>query len=241
MPSPRADRPRARLLVVEDDPAILRGLLDVLVFHGHEAVGAEDGRRGLELALAEPFDGVILDVMLPGLDGFAICRELRARKPGLAVLMLTAKGAEDDVVHGLASGADDYVAKPFSLRELMARLEAVLRRAGRRPEEEVLRLGGLTFHGGRLEILAPGRDPLPLTRREMEILLHLRRRHPAIASRQELLMEVWGYPDAAIETRTVDIHMTKLRRKIASLAGERPFILTIRGEGYRLDPAVVDA
>ncbi|MCA1945137.1 MAG: response regulator transcription factor [Desulfovibrio sp.] len=230
---------KAKILVVEDDPAILRGLLDVLIFNGYQAVGAEDGVQGEQMALVESFDCVLLDVMLPGKDGFSVCKTLRKKKPGLAIIMLTAKGAENDVVEGFQSGADDYVTKPFSLRELMVRVEAVLRRSGRRMGDERLELGGLVFDGAALELSAEGRPAEPLTRREMEILLYLRRRYPAVVGRQELLRDVWGYPDADIETRTVDIHMTKLRKKIALLAGERQFIATVRGEGYRLDPEIM--
>ncbi|GAB7082169.1 response regulator transcription factor [Megalodesulfovibrio paquesii] len=230
---------KARILVVEDDPAILRGLLDVLIFNGYQAVGAEDGVQGEQMALLESFDCVLLDVMLPGKDGFTVCKTLRKKKPGLAIIMLTAKGAENDVVEGFQAGADDYVTKPFSLRELMVRVEAVLRRSGRRMGDERLELGGLVFDGASLELSAEGKAAEPLTRREMEILLYLRRRYPAVVSRQELLRDVWGYPDADIETRTVDIHMTKLRKKIATMAGERQFIATVRGEGYRLDPELM--
>lgn len=229
---------KARILVVEDDPAILRGLLDVLIFNGFYAIGVDDGAQGEHVALMESFDCVLLDVMLPGKDGFSICKTLRQKKPGLAIIMLTAKGAENDVVTGFQAGADDYVTKPFSLRELMVRIEAVLRRSGRSTGEERLEIGGLVFDGASLELSSEGHPAEPLTRREMEIMLYLRRRYPAVVSRQELLRDVWGYPDADIETRTVDIHMTKLRKKIAQLAGERQFIATVRGEGYRLDPEI---
>ncbi len=230
---------KARILVVEDDQAILRGLLDVLIFNGFQAIGVEDGLQGEQMALTETFDCVLLDVMLPGKDGFSVCKDLRKKKPGLAIIMLTAKGAENDVVTGFQAGADDYVTKPFSLRELMVRIEAVLRRSGRTTGEDRLELAGLLFDGAALELSGFDKPAEPLTRREMEIMLYLRRRYPAVVSRQELLRDVWGYPDADIETRTVDIHMTKLRKKIALMVGEQQFIATVRGEGYRLDPAVM--
>jgi two-component system response regulator RegX3 len=225
---------KARILVVEDDPAILGGLLDVLVFNGYEAEGVADGREGLQKALDQAFDLMILDVMLPSLDGFTICRRVRENKPGQAILMLTAKGAEDDLVTGFQAGADDYVCKPFSLRELLVRVEALLRRAGKLTGEADIHHLGIHFRGKTLEAVA-GEETLPLTRREMEIVVYLHRHQDRIVSKKELLTEVWHYADADIETRTVDIHMLKLRKKIAQLIGEKSFIQTVRGEGYRIE------
>jgi len=224
---------KACILVVEDDPAILNGLLDVLVFNGYAVAGAADGGEGLQRALAQAYDLIILDVMLPSLDGFTICRRVRKDKPGQAILMLTAKGAEDDVVSGFQAGADDYVCKPFSLRELLVRVEALLRRAGKLTEAADIRHQGIHFRGKTLEAAA-GNETLALTRREMEIIIYFHRHQDRIVSKKELLTEVWRYADADIETRTVDIHMLKLRKKIARLIGEKPFLLTVRGEGYRL-------
>ena len=138
-------RPRASILVVEDDVAILQGLLDVLVFNGYEATGVEDGGEGLQEALEGRYDLIILDVMLPTTDGFAICTEIRRKKPGQPVVMLTAKGSEDDIVTGFKAGADDYVSKPFSLRELMVRVEAVLRRAGKNLGDEQIHSHSIFF------------------------------------------------------------------------------------------------
>jgi two-component system response regulator RegX3 len=228
---------KARILVVEDDSAILNGLLDVLVFNGFAAEGTADGQKGLQKALAQAFDLIILDVMLPSLDGFSICRGVRKKKPGQAILMLTAKGAEDDVVAGFQAGADDYVCKPFSLRELLVRVEALLRRTGKFTGEADIRYGGIHFQGKTLEAVA-GEATLMLTRREMDIIAYLHRHQDRIVSKRELLTEVWHYADADIETRTVDIHMLKLRKKIAQLIGEAPFIQTVRGEGYRLEKDV---
>ena len=225
---------KARILVVEDDPAILNGLLDVLVFNGYDVEGAADGRDGLQNALDEAFDLVILDVMLPSLDGFSICRRIRERKPAQGILMLTAKGAEDDVVTGFQSGADDYVSKPFSLRELLVRVEALLRRAGKLTGQADIRHRGIHFRGKTLEAVS-GETIMALTRREMDIIVYLHRHQDRIVSKKELLTDVWHYADADIETRTVDIHMLKLRKKIAQLIGECPFIQTVRGEGYRLE------
>ena len=225
---------KARILVVEDDPAILNGLLDVLVFNGYDVEGAVDGRDGLQNTLDEAFDLVILDVMLPSLDGFSICRRIRERKPAQGILMLTAKGAEDDVVTGFQAGADDYVSKTFSLRELLVRVEALLRRAGKLTGQADIRHRGIHFRGKTHEA-ASGETITALTRREMDIIAYLHHHQDRIVSKKDLLTDVWHYADADIETRTVDIHMLKLRKKIAQLIGDRPFIQTVRGEGYRLE------
>jgi two-component system response regulator RegX3 len=228
-------KPKASILVVEDDPAILNGLLDVLVFNGYEATGLEDGGQGLEASLEENYDLIILDVMLPTLDGFSICRTVRKKKPGQGIIILTAKGSEDDVVTGFKAGADDYVSKPFSLRELMVRVEAILRRTGKNLGNEQVRFKDIFFDGKTL--IASYQDrTVELTRREMDIIVYLHRHLERIVSKKELLTEVWQYADADIETRTVDIHILKLRKKIKTLIEDTPFILTIRGEGYRLDP-----
>lgn len=225
---------RPAVLVVEDDPPILQGLLDVLVFNGFDATGSDDGKKGLEAALAFEHDLVLLDVMLPGLDGFSVCREIRRHKPFQPVILLTAKGAEEDVVEGFTAGADDYVCKPFSIRELMVRIEAVLRRSGRIRGREVVDIGPVTLDSGALTATNGDRS-VELTRRELDIVLHLFRSRERIVSRRELLAEVWGYPDADIETRTVDIHILKLRKKLAEIIGDRRLISTVRGEGYRLE------
>lgn len=226
--------PRAAILVVEDDPAIREGLLDVLVFNGFSAEGVEDGGDGLERALSGRFDLILLDVMLPTLDGFTICRRVRRKRPGQGIILLTAKGAEDDIVTGFKSGADDYVSKPFSLRELMVRVEAVLRRSGKQMGEERLIFRGITIDGATLTATA-GETTVDLTRREMDLLVYLHSRPDRIVSKRELLTEVWHYADPDVETRTVDIHIHKLRAKIAELIGEVPVIITVRGEGYRLE------
>ena len=229
-------KPKASILVVEDDRAILQGLLDVLVFNGYKVSGVEDGGEGLEKALEERHDLIILDVMLPTLDGFTICKKIRKEKPNQAIIILTAKGSEDDIVSGFKAGADDYVSKPFSLRELMVRVEAVLRRAGKTLGDEQIYSHGIFFDGKTL-MATHKESVIELTRREMDIILYLHRKKDQIVSKKELLTEVWNYTDPEIETRTVDIHMLKLRKKINRLIGDIPFILTVRGEGYRLEPA----
>jgi len=229
------DQPKARILVVEDDPAILKGLCDVLVFNGYATDGIADGIKGCEAVLSGHYDLVVLDVMLPGMDGLAICREIRARRPAQPVIMLTAKGSEDDVVSGFTAGADDYVSKPFSLRELLVRVEAVLRRSGKPQGDEQIICGEILFDGLNLQAVCRERCEA-LTRREMEIIVYLFRHRARIVSKGELLTEVWHYKDPNVETRTVDIHMLKLRKKITALTEGRGLIQTVRGEGYRLEP-----
>ena len=224
---------RARILVVEDDTALLRGLMDVLVFNGYQVKGIEDGGEGLRVGTGEQFDLILLDVMLPTLDGFSICKKIRRQKPTQGIIIITAKGAEDDIVTGFKAGADDYITKPFSLREVMVRVEAVLRRTGKHLGDEEVRCRGIFFDGKNLKASA-GEQSVELTRRELDIIIYLHRHQDRIVSKKELLTEVWHYADAEIETRTVDIHMLKLRKKISGLIGVKPLIETIRGEGYRL-------
>lgn len=237
----KTEAPKAKILVVEDDASIRRGLLDVLVFNGHKVEPAADGVDGLTKALNDPFDLVILDVMLPGKDGLTVLKELRREKPQLPVVMLTAKGAEDDVVAGFTAGADDYVPKPFSIRELIVRIEAVLRRAGKPPSQGRIELGDMLLDPN-LMTLSRGAETIELTRREADMLEYLNERRDRIVSKRELLRDVWGYGDAEVETRTVDIHIQKLRKKLGRLfpddpsrkEPERSPVRTVRGEGWRL-------
>jgi len=225
---------KARILVVEDDAALLRGLLDVLVFNGYEVQGLEDGGQGLKAGLEEQYDLILLDVMLPTLDGFSICKAIRIKKPNQGIILITAKGSEDNIITGFKAGADDYISKPFSLREVMVRIEAVLRRTGKSLNDIEIRLRDILFDGKNLKAAFQDRV-IELTRREMDIIDYLFRHQDRIVSKKELLIRVWHYADAKIETRTVDIHMLKLRKKISLLIGDTPIITTIRGEGYRLE------
>lgn len=230
-----------RLLIVEDEEPILKGLSDVFVFHGYRVDVARDGRRGLELALSGEFDLVILDVMLPEMDGFTVCNRIREKNRELAVIILTAKTADEDIVNGFTLGADDYVTKPFSVRELVLRVEAVLRRGlpNEPTMDRVLEVAGLkidlaTLRGSPLD-RSDGRGELLFTRREVEMLSYLKANQDRPVSRGELLTKIWGYRKAStIETRTVDIHIAKLRRKIEQDPRAPRFLLTIRAEGYRL-------
>lgn len=224
---------KAHILIVEDDKAILNGLCDVLVFNGYSVEAAEDGAAGLKMVLEHQFDLVLLDVMLPTMDGFSICAEVRKLKPTQPIIMITAKGAEDDIVTGFKAGADDYVPKPFSLRELIVRVEAVLRRSGKNLGDECIEWRGMVFDGTNLRARA-NTQVIDLTRREMDIMVYLYRHQDRIVTKKELLTEVWHYADAGIETRTVDIHMLKLRKKLSVLADQTELIETVRGEGYRL-------
>jgi len=228
---------KMKILIVEDDPAILNGLLDVLVFNGYLPEGVEDGGEGLNKALEEKYDLIVLDLMLPTLDGISICKKVRQEKPNQPIIIMTAKGSEDDIVTGFKAGADDYISKPFSLRELMVRIEAVLRRSGKNPGDEEINTLGIHFDGKNL-MASKDETTVELTRREMDIVSYLYRNKDRIVSKKELLKDVWGYSDAGIETRTVDIHILKLRKKIVSLIGDIPAIQTIRGEGYRLEPEI---
>ncbi len=227
-------QPKAHILIVEDDQAILRGLSDVLVFNGYSVQGIEDGGEGLNAILEGQFDLVLLDVMLPTMDGFSICKQVRKSKPSQPIIMITAKGSEDDIVSGFKAGVDDYVPKPFSLRELIVRVEAVLRRSGKHLGDERLEFQSIVFDGKNLRANC-GKRTVDLTRREMDIMVYLYRHQDRIVSKKELLIEVWRYADADIETRTVDIHMLKLRKKLTSLDDQASLIQTVRGEGYRLE------
>ena len=226
---------KAKILVVEDETAIREGLIDVLVFHGFDVEWATTGTEGLEKALTGNFDLLLLDVMLPGLDGFEICDRVRARDTETPIIMLTARSGDEDTIHGLRLGADDYVAKPFSIQQLVLRIQAVLRRsrsAGSNVRD--LQFGALVVNLDNLT--GQGADgERQFTKREAEMLGYLASLGDRPASRDELLEEVWGYSGALnMETRTVDIHIAKLRRKIEANPSRPRHLVTVRGVGYRL-------
>jgi DNA-binding response OmpR family regulator len=227
---------KIRILIVEDEAAIRTGLMDVLVYHGYEAESAADGPTGLDMALSGRFDLILLDVMLPGMDGFEICNRVRAGDRDLPVIMLTAKGTDEDIIQGLSLGADDYVSKPFSVAQLVLRVQAVLRRARIGVERDsTLRLGEDTVVDCRNLQGRQGDVALSFTRREVEMLQYLRLNQERPVSRAELLAKVWGYAkNLDIETRTVDIHIAKLRRKIEPDPANPRYLVTVRGAGYRL-------
>jgi two-component system response regulator RegX3 len=229
-------QPKPKILVVEDEAAIRDGLADVLVYHGYEVDTVGDGREGLRKAMSGRYALLLLDVMLPGCDGFAICDEVRKKDREQPIIMLTAKTADEDIVNGLALGADDYVAKPFSIAELVLRVQAVLRRsrAGIVQATQIDLDGGVTIDTRNLTGKR-GTEALTFTRREIDVLKYLCENSERPVSRDELLTRVWGYDRTAeIETRTVDIHIEKLRRKIEPDANEPRNLITVRGAGYRL-------
>jgi two-component system response regulator RegX3 len=221
------------ILVVEDEAAIRSGLCDVLAFHGHAPDGVGSGEEGLRRALAEPFALVLLDVMLPGMNGFDVCRELRRQQPQQAILMLTARGSEEDILEGFRCGADDYVTKPFSVSELVARVAALLRRAGaaREADPEPFEFGAWRVDPAA-RCAACAAETIELSAREVALLALFARERGRILSRRRLLAEVWGMRRVEeIHTRTIDVHIAKLRRKIE--ARQPGAIETVRGEGYR--------
>lgn len=227
---------KRRLLIVEDEEAIRAGLIDVFVYHGFEVESESDGRAGLELATTSQFDLVLLDVMLPSMNGFEICDAIRQRDREQPIIMLTAKVDDEDIVNGLKMGADDYVGKPFGIQELVLRVEAVLRRTRKTNEfERTLDLGGgLLVDTQTLRASYDGAD-VSFTRREVDILQYLYANRDRPVSRDELLSEVWGYrKNLEIETRTVDIHIAKLRRKIERTPKTPERLVTIRTAGYQL-------
>jgi two-component system response regulator RegX3 len=227
---------KPRILVVEDEAAIREGLADVLVYHGYRVDAVADGREGLKKALSGQYDLLLLDVMLPGRDGFAICNEVRKVDREQPIILLTAKTGDEDIVNGLSLGADDYIGKPFSIAELVLRVKAVLRRSrsGLALAAEIRLAGDIAIDTRNLSGSRAG-EPLQFTRREIDILQYLQQNSDRPVSREELLTRVWGYDRTAdIETRTVDIHVAKLRRKIEPDAKEPRSLITVRGAGYRL-------
>ena len=220
-----------RILIVDDEPEMVRGLEDNLRFEGYQTVAAPDGRRGLALALSEAPDLILLDVMMPGMSGWDLCRELRQRGLDVPVIMLTARGEEVDRVLGLELGADDYVTKPFSLRELMARIRAVLRRPGPRQKFEEFAFGDVRVHLRARQAFKSGRE-VRLTRKEFDLLRYLIEHPGEVITRDRLLDEVWGYARFPT-TRTVDTHILRLRQKFEDDPERPAHILTAHGQGYR--------
>ena len=227
-----------RILVIEDNPDLAYGLRNNLEIEGYEVEVAKDGTKGLSRARAARPDLVVLDLMLPGMDGFRVLRALRDDGIAMPVLILTARGEEADKVRGLRLGADDYVTKPFGVLELLARIEALLRRVSASRKN-----GGPPTPAfdkfGAIEVLAPSRtvlrdgSPVPLTPKEYDLLIALLLRDGAVITRSELLIEVWGY-SAEVMSRTVDTHVAELRRKLERDPANPKHILTVRKTGYRL-------
>lgn len=227
----------SRILIIEDEPDMREGLRYNIEFEGHEVAVAADGRSGLEAARQTPPDLVLLDLMLPGPSGLEVVKRMRQDGLRMPIIILTARGQEADKVLGLKLGADDYVTKPFSLPELLARIEAVLRRADGRADSGVpehFRFGEVEIDFERREVTRAGR-PVALSFKEFEIIRLLVRRRGQIVSREDLLDEVWGYAEDAIpNTRTVDTHIAKLRKKLEGDVGRGRYIQTVHKVGYRL-------
>jgi two-component system response regulator VicR len=228
----------ARVLIVEDNRNLAHGLRTNLEFEGHRAEIAADGESGLRRALSGEHDIMVLDLMLPELDGFRVLEALRREGNPIPVLVLTARGDEADKVRGLESGADDYVTKPFALRELLARVAALLRRsdarrAGASPQAaEPIRFGDVELDPASREVRRRG-APVALRPKEYDLLHALARREGRLAERGELLREVWGYHESVL-SRTLDTHIGELRRKLEEEPAAPRYILTVRKAGYRL-------
>jgi two-component system alkaline phosphatase synthesis response regulator PhoP len=222
---------RARILIVEDEPAMVAGLRDNFEYEGYEVISAVDGVQGLDRALSENPDLVVLDVMMPRMSGLDVCKQLKIKQPGLPIIMLTARGQEIDKVVGLELGADDYVTKPFSIRELMARVKAVLRRAAPQPPPDIYRFSDVEVNVRSNEVLRKGAR-VELSAKEFALLAYFVA-HPAeTLSRDRLLDAVWGYENYP-NTRTVDTHIVHLRQKLEPNPEEPRFILTVHGTGYK--------
>ena len=221
------------ILVVEDDPAILRGLADNLKYESYEVVTAANGEAALAAIRHRRPDLLILDLMLPKVSGYEVCRKLRSEGDPLPILMLTARGEEADRVLGLDLGADDYMVKPFSIRELLARVRALLRRAqpGRSALPDELRFGDVVIDFRSYEATRSGK-PLDLTRKEFGVLRFLGSRAGEVVARDELLNEVWGYENYPT-TRTVDNHIASLRAKIEADPAAPRYLRTVHGVGYK--------
>jgi DNA-binding response OmpR family regulator len=225
-----------RVLVIEDNQDLAYGLRNNLEIEGYQVQVAGDGASGLACAREAPPDLIVLDLMLPGLDGFRVLRSLRDEGRRMPVLILTARGDESDKVRGLRLGADDYVTKPFGVLELLARVEALLRRAAAgapAAPPPVEQFGDVEVHTASRTVKRRG-EPVTLTPKEYDLLLALLNRRGAVASRVELLTEVWGY-SAAVMSRTVDTHVAELRRKLEDDLAAPRHILTVRKTGYRLE------
>lgn len=230
-----------QIVIVEDETSIREAIAETLRAAGYEPLQAADGVAGLTAARRPGIRLVLLDLMLPKMDGMAVLRQLRQTHSTLPVIILTARGAEDDRVQGLQAGADDYVVKPFSARELMARVEAVLRRSAERPADVTdIRVGKATVDLERREVRRGNEERQTLSETECTILLHLAAYPGRAVSRDELLTRVWGLSGGGIETRTIDMHVARLRAKLAAINqnDDESYIMTVRGKGYMLGPDV---
>jgi DNA-binding response OmpR family regulator len=230
------------ILVIEDDAAIRRGLVDALSFSGYRVLQAAEGTEGLRLALCATYDLLLLDLILPGPSGFEILQAVRQQRAALPVIVLTARGEENDRVRGLGLGADDYVVKPFSIRELLARVEAVLRRSPERPAMvSRIPLPEGIADLSRCEVRYRNGQRTDLSGREVELLSYLARHAGRAISREEILQRVWRLDPKHLETRTIDMHIASLREKLHDDPGRPKVLLTVRGKGYMIARVGVEA
>jgi len=220
-----------RILIVEDEPNMVSGLRDNFEYEGYTVLTAGDGAEGLQRALNESPDLVLLDVMMPKMSGLDVCKQLKAARPSLPIIMLTARGQEVDKVVGLELGADDYVTKPFSIRELLARVKAVLRRAQPAKDHDRFAFGDVEVNVRTCQVTRAGK-PVEFSAKEFELLKYFLAHPGETLSRDRLLEEVWGY-DKFPTTRTVDAHIVRLRQKLEARPEEPRFILTVHGMGYK--------
>ena len=224
---------RRQLLVIEDDAAIRRGIVDALRFNGFDVIEAADGHEGKAQALSLDCDLVLLDLVLPGPDGLAILEAVRQSRPTLPVIILTARGEEQDRIRGLKRGADDYVVKPFSVRELLARVEAVLRRSPGRPSDVTQTpIAGGCIDFARFEVRFDDGNRRELSQKEAELLRYLVCHGGRAIGRDELIAHVWRLDPAGVSTRTIDMHIARLRDKLRDHQGDPQLLLTVRGRGY---------
>ncbi len=232
---------KARIVVVEDEPAIRRGVSDALRITGYDVCEAADGNTGLNAALQPGVDLILLDILLPRRDGLEVLSEIRKAHPYRPVILLTARGTEEDRVKGLKLGADDYVVKPFSARELLARVEAVLRRAAPKPPDICkVHFGKGTIDLPRREVRWPGGNRLELSETETALLSYLVNHRQRAVTREELLERVWGITPDGLETRTVDMHVARLRAKLKDVSAKdtAEAIVTVRARGYMAGPGL---
>jgi DNA-binding response OmpR family regulator len=224
-----------RILTIEDDAAIRRGIVDALAFAGYDAIQAADGNEGCRAAVGREYDLLLLDMVLPGMSGLDILREVRSVRPTLPVIILSARGEERDRVTGLRLGADDYVVKPFSVDELLARIDAVLRRSPARPTDVVeLSIPGGCVDFDRCEVRFSDGGREELSDRERMLLRYLAQNSGRAISREELLEHVWQIDARGVTTRTIDMHVARLREKLRDAGDEPRVLLTVRGKGYML-------
>ena len=234
---------KTRVLVAEDDTNILQGLIDIMDNEGYEVVPVKDGEKAVEIFNKQPFDLVVLDIMMPKKNGYEVCKEIRLKNRLIPIVMLTAKGEEIDKVVGLESGADDYITKPFGVQELRARLAAVLRRArvgkektstaGRQaPAEFIFGEANVNGKGFKVSI---GKKEYEISERELKLLQYFYSRPKVVLSRDEILNAVWGVEYFGT-TRTLDQHMAQLRKKVEKHPDEPKYLTTIHGVGYKYEP-----